>query len=64
MTCTFNNTITRGKIIVVKQTDPDGSEASFGFTTNYGGGSFSLTDGAQNDSGDLLSLLFAVANGE
>ena len=54
VTCTFNNTITRGKIIVVKQTDPDGSEASFGFTTNYGGGSFSLTDGAQNDSGDLL----------
>jgi plastocyanin len=51
--CTFTNTIQRGNIVVVKQTDPDGSTEDFGFTSNYGG-PFSLTDGQQNDSGPLL----------
>jgi hypothetical protein len=53
VTCTFTNTIQLGNIVVVKQTDPDGSSEDFGFTSNYGG-AFSLTDGQQNDSGPLL----------
>ncbi len=53
VTCTFTNTIQRGSIVVVKQTDPDGSAESFGFTSNYGD-PFSLADGGQNASGPLL----------
>ena len=54
VTCTFNNTIQRGNIIVKKETDPDGSTQSFDFTSSYAPGAFSLTDGQQNDSGPLL----------
>jgi len=54
VTCTFTNTLQRGKIIVDKVTDPSGSSQSFDFTTSYGS-PFSLTDAATpNDSGDLL----------
>jgi len=53
VTCTFNNTIKRGNIVVVKQTDPDGSAQSFDFTASYSAG-FALTDGQSNDSGPLL----------
>jgi len=54
VTCTFTNTIQRGRIIVDKVTDPPGSLQSFDFTTNYGTG-FSLADAdPSNDSGDLL----------
>jgi hypothetical protein len=52
--CVFTNTIQNGNIVVVKQTDPDGSTASFDFTTNYGGGGFSLQDNQSNNSGQLL----------
>src|SRR5262249_43486523 len=40
---TYTNT-QRGRIIVEKQTNPDGSVQSFNFAANYGSGSFSLTD--------------------
>jgi hypothetical protein len=53
VTCTFENSIQRGNIVVVKRTDPIGSDASFGFTTSYSAG-FSLKDGEQNNSGPLL----------
>jgi hypothetical protein len=55
VTCTFTNTIQRGKIVVDKVTDPVGSTQSFAFVTNYGALGFNLTDAAApNDSGDLL----------
>ena len=55
VTCTFTNTIQRGKIVVDKVTNPTGSLQSFAFVTNYGAGGFSLTDAAvPNDSGELL----------
>ena len=53
MTCTFNNSILRGTIVVEKQTLPDGSPEDFGFTTSYGS-PFALTDGMQNETTDLL----------
>ena len=50
VTCTFTNT-KDGKLIVEKQTLPDGDNASFGFTTTAtGAGTFSLTDGGSEAS--------------
>ena len=37
-----------------KQTDPDGHPQSFDFVAGYDEEGFSLSDGQQNDSGDLL----------
>jgi plastocyanin len=59
VTCLFENT-QRGKIIVEKQTDPDGSTQSFDFTSDYGA-AFSLTDGQTNDSGWLVPGTYAVS---
>ncbi len=47
------------KIIVIKQTTPDGSSQSFTFDTNYGD-NFSLTDGQQNDSGQLVPGTYSI----
>lgn len=47
-TCTITNT-KLGKIIVEKQTIPDGSQQSFTFTPGYGS-NFNLTDGQTNTS--------------
>ena len=53
VTCTFENSLEKGKIVVDKVTDPAGSTQSFEFTATYG--TFSLTDAAApNDSGALL----------
>ena len=60
VTCTFTNT-QRGKIIVKKETDPDGASQSFAFTANYDGDGFSLSDGQQNDSGFLVPGKYSVA---
>jgi hypothetical protein len=51
VTCTFTNT-KQGTITIVKQTDPDGSTQSFGFSGDLG--TFNLTDGGQHGSGLLL----------
>ncbi len=59
ITCTFNNS-QGGRIIVVKQTDPDASTQSFEFDTDYGT-NFFLTDGQQNDSGVLEAGTYSVA---
>jgi uncharacterized repeat protein (TIGR01451 family) len=48
VTCTYTNT-QQAKVIVVKQTDPDGSAQSFGFT--FGATPFALSDGQSFDSG-------------
>ncbi|TAK02023.1 MAG: hypothetical protein EPO36_03545 [Chloroflexota bacterium] len=59
VTCTFNNR-EDGKIIVVKQTTPDGSQQSFEFDSSYGA-NFFLSDGQQNDSGFLDPGTYSVA---
>ena len=58
--CVFTN-VERGKIIVVKETDPDGSDQSFGFTSSYAPGSFSLKDGQSSDSGLLPPGTYSVS---
>ena len=66
VTCTFTNTQEEtpppapGSITVVKQTNPDGSAQKFEFDTDYGS-NFSLADGEQNDSGDLVAGTYSVA---
>ena len=66
VTCTFTNTQeetpppTPGSITVVKQTNPDGSAQKFEFDTDYGS-NFSLADGEQNDSGNLVPGTYSVA---
>jgi hypothetical protein len=60
VTCTYTN-IGTGNIIVVKQTDPDGSTASFEFNPSWSGSNFNLTDGQQNDSGDLAPGTYGVS---
>src|SRR5687768_11868751 len=60
VTCTFTNE-KDAKIIVVKQTDPDGDPQSFSFTASYDGDGFSLSDGQQNDSGDLDPGTYSVS---
>ncbi len=59
--CTFTNTLQPGKIIVEKQTLPDGDPQSFAFTSNYDNDGFSLSDGQQNDSGNLDPGTYSVA---
>ncbi len=52
ITCTFVNEAD-SNIIIRKETDPDGSTQVFDFTADYGAGSFQLSDGQSNDSGDI-----------
>jgi uncharacterized cupredoxin-like copper-binding protein len=59
VTCTFNNQ-KDANIIVVKQTLPDGDTQSFDFTASYDNDGFALTDGQQNDSGDLNPGTYSV----
>ena len=62
ITCTFNNK-QLAKIIVEKDTEPAGSTQSFSFTTDYGGGGFSLQDGGSNDSGYIDPGTYSVSEG-
>lgn len=48
------------KIIVEKQTNPDGDSQSFGFTSNFAG-NFSLSDGQKKDSGNLAPGTYSVS---
>ena len=50
-----------GRILVAKQTQPDGATQSFDFAANYDGNGFSLSDGQQNDSGPLAAGSYGVA---
>ena len=63
VTCVFTNT-QAGRIVVEKQTNPDGSPQSFDFDASYGGGGFSLSDGQQNDSGSLDPGTYSVSEDE
>ena len=58
--CTITNTLL-SKIIVVKQTNPDGDSQSFAFTASYDADGFSLVDGGSNNSGDLDPGTYSVS---
>ena len=57
--CTFTNK-EKGKIIIEKQTFPDGSLQSFVFNPSWSETDFNLTDGQSNDSGLLLPGSYSV----
>jgi uncharacterized repeat protein (TIGR01451 family) len=59
VTCVFTNT-QRGRIIVEKQTLPNGSSQEFEFDPSWGP-NFDLTDGQQNDSGSLVPGPYSVS---
>jgi len=59
VTCTYTNT-KRGKIIVEKQTSPDGDSQLFSFSPSYGS-SFQLSDGQQSESGFLVAGTYSVS---
>ncbi len=50
-----------GKIIVEKQTDPDGSSQSFHFDASYDANGFNLTDGQSHSSGNLEPGTYSVS---
>jgi hypothetical protein len=50
-----------GKIIVVKQTTPDGNNTQFTFNPSWSAQDFTLSDGQQNDSGDLDAGVYSVS---
>lgn len=60
--CTYTNE-QKGRIIVTKQTQPDGSTQQFPFTSNWGSGSFTLIDGQSHNSGGLLPGQYSVSEG-
>jgi len=60
VTVTYNNTVRPGRIIVIKQTSPDGAPDSFPFTMSYGAqvgypNGLSMRDGQLVDSGFTLA---------
>ncbi len=59
--CRFTNTFNPGNIIVVKQTIPDGDQTDFDFTSDYDNDGFMLSDGEQNDSGELAPGAYNVS---
>lgn len=50
-----------GRIVVTLATTPPGSSQAFSFTTSYAPGSFQLTDGGANDSGNLTAGTYSVS---
>ena len=60
VTCVFTNE-KDAKIVVEKQTDPEGAAQTFVFTASYDADGFSLSDGQQNDSGDLDPDTYSVS---
>ena len=60
VTCTFTNT-KQSRIVVEKQTNPDGDTQVFGFTASYDANGFSLADGQQDDSGPLAAGTYSVS---
>ena len=60
VTCVFMN-VKRGRIIVEKQTIPNGDSTKFTFSSTWPAGTFQLGDGEQNDSGFLAPGQYAVS---
>jgi uncharacterized repeat protein (TIGR01451 family) len=61
VTCVFTNTLDRGKIVVEKQTLPNGDPQAFSFDASYDADGFTLSDGQSNDSGSLLPGTYSVS---
>ncbi len=61
VTCVFTNTLERGRIIVEKQTLPNGDPQVFTFDASYDADGFSLSDGQSNNSGLLLPATYSVS---
>src|SRR5690606_13896542 len=59
ITCTFNNT-KQGKIIIEKQTNPNGDTTRFEFNPSWNKDNFFLSDDEQNDSGFLNPGIYSV----
>ena len=60
VTCTFSHR-KLGRIVIEKQTLPDGAAQAFAFTAGYDTDGFSLSDGQQNQSAFLSPGSYAVA---
>ncbi len=60
MTCVFTNE-KDARIVVQKQTDPDGAAQTFSFSASYDADGFSLSDGQSDDSGDLDPGTYSVS---
>ncbi len=60
VTCTFSHR-RLGRVVIEKQTLPDGAAQAFAFTAGYDGDGFSLSDGQQNQSAFLSPGSYAVA---
>jgi len=60
VTCTFSHR-KLGRIVIEKQTLPDGAAQVFAFTASYDGDGFGLSDGQQNQSASLSPGNYAVA---
>ena len=60
VTCVFTNE-KDAKIVVSKQTLPDGAVQVFHFDSNYDQDGFNLSDGQSNDSGDLAPGTYSVS---
>lgn len=60
-TDTYSIPITVGKIIIEKQTLPDGSNTSFEFVPSWSGSHFTLQDGQTNDSGWMAPGTYSVS---
>ncbi len=56
-----SKTYVAGKIIVIKQTLPDGDQTSFEFDPSWSGSNFNLSDGDSEDSGWLAPGSYSVA---
>ncbi|MGH2526847.1 MAG: prealbumin-like fold domain-containing protein, partial [Actinomycetota bacterium] len=61
VTCVFSNTLRRGRIIVQKQTNPDGDPQVFSFSASYDADGFTLSDGQSNNSGVLDPGTYSVS---
>lgn len=70
VTCTFTNTFASvppppptpgGRIVVVKETLPDGADQAFTFTASWSTAGFTLADGQSSSSGELSAGTYSVA---
>ena len=59
--CKIINESTYGKVVVEKQTTPDGSNSLFEFNPSWSETHFSLSDGQQHDSGWLVPGQYSVS---
>ncbi len=58
--CTFNNTLDRGRIVIIKQTTPDATSTPFEFDPSWGS-NFMLTDGQAATSTELVAGTYSIA---